>query len=696
MPTSSPPTFAQATAKWSAEINRLQKARLFANANATPQGNLVDLDRTAQQAGVVDASDSAGLENARTTLRQSLAAILGSAASVLLYVMHQLGTCSVIASGAQTFVDLLGDIYLYFAANNQRLTSRLFNRGQFVAGSPCLGNGVWRRCWVDSYGFPLEASFADVYKLKCVQDSNLGVLVNNEVWRLRPLPFIDNLEWGVSGRGRGQDIFCKTMSSDDTVLNNASFSDRTGSDAVPTAISFWTSNIAVVGDGSDYQIDRTNFYYLGQKESGSAGSLRIYLTRTISQALSVANIPLSLNTPYYPALMVNPTPGSYVGVVQFSWGSQSVSATVNGAALTAALSATAGAVTTGTHSYVVTFVVNGIESGYGPKSNVVTADGSHKVDLTNIPLGPAGTTARKIYRTVAGDTGSYKLAITIADNVTTTQTGASGDNVVDGSLGAVVGTLNHGTWFRLEPATLGSNVWPRNFQQQGGNSVSVTATKTSGAGTWVNIDAVQFFAFYAHAGTFAVPIAGSLAWVNEDVGTITDTEQGAAPTTGQAAGILQDWNHRGGVGSFPSCPPSPVAANCTGGVAAPTLAQSATAGVVTAGAHLVGVTFVDQNGNESGISVLSNSITFSDSLHAADFTTIPTFLGNTGSIVARKLYMNKAGTGSGGTFYYTGITLNDNSTTSATGASGISVADATLGTGTFVAAPVGVTVVDPA
>lgn len=108
-------------------------------------------------------------------------------------------------------------------------------------------------------------------------------------------------------------------------------------------------------------------------------------------------------------------------------------------ACTAALAgAGAGNVTNGTHSWYITVTgPNGIdESAVGPKSNVLNvvnnaADG--KVNLTGIPLGPAGTVSRKVYRTVTGDSGSPKLVGTISDNVTTTFQ----DNVADGSLGAV-------------------------------------------------------------------------------------------------------------------------------------------------------------------------------------------------------------------------------------------------------------------
>lgn len=90
----------------------------------------------------------------------------------------------------------------------------------------------------------------------------------------------------------------------------------------------------------------------------------------------------------------------------------------------------AGNVNNGDHSYKVTFVSPAGESVASAKSNVVTtAAGDGQVALTDVPVGPAGTTDRNIYRTDAGDAAPWKLIGTIADNVTTT----FADNIADGA-----------------------------------------------------------------------------------------------------------------------------------------------------------------------------------------------------------------------------------------------------------------------
>ncbi len=109
-------------------------------------------------------------------------------------------------------------------------------------------------------------------------------------------------------------------------------------------------------------------------------------------------------------------------------------------ALTAGVPTAGGGVTPGTHSYVVTYTAANGETIGGAASNVITAvlTTGQTVPLTAIPIGPAGTVARKIYRTVAGNAGNYLLLATIADNTTTTYS----DTTADAGLGAAAPLTN--------------------------------------------------------------------------------------------------------------------------------------------------------------------------------------------------------------------------------------------------------------
>ena len=95
----------------------------------------------------------------------------------------------------------------------------------------------------------------------------------------------------------------------------------------------------------------------------------------------------------------------------------------------------AGNIENGTHSYKTTFVTAYGETTPSVTSNVVTVVDKTlqgQVALTAIAVGPTGTVSRRVYRTVTGNAGNYKLLATIADNVTTIYT----DNTADAGLGA--------------------------------------------------------------------------------------------------------------------------------------------------------------------------------------------------------------------------------------------------------------------
>ena len=103
-------------------------------------------------------------------------------------------------------------------------------------------------------------------------------------------------------------------------------------------------------------------------------------------------------------------------------------------ALTAALQGSAGNLSAGAYLYQVTLTNATGETNNGTSSTavtVVTPATNGQISLSAIPIGAAGTTARKVYRTKAGGS-TYYLLTTIADNTTT----IFADNIADASLPA--------------------------------------------------------------------------------------------------------------------------------------------------------------------------------------------------------------------------------------------------------------------
>lgn len=102
--------------------------------------------------------------------------------------------------------------------------------------------------------------------------------------------------------------------------------------------------------------------------------------------------------------------------------------------------AAAGALSAGAYRYRLTFVTADGETDGGQASAAVTVANpsvNGQLRLTEIPLGGAEVTARRIYRTVAGGS-AYLLVATIADNSTTAYT----DNVADAALGVGIPLVN--------------------------------------------------------------------------------------------------------------------------------------------------------------------------------------------------------------------------------------------------------------
>jgi hypothetical protein len=129
------------------------------------------------------------------------------------------------------------------------------------------------------------------------------------------------------------------------------------------------------------------------------------------------------------ALIVDPAFG------YFRWPGSAAGSSSPSVELIPAPTVTAGAagnVDIGSHRWAITFVINTVESNLGNISTQLTLAAASHVQLTNIPVGIAGTTARKIYRTAANQTGPFKLVTTIADNTTT----SLDDNTADSGLGA--------------------------------------------------------------------------------------------------------------------------------------------------------------------------------------------------------------------------------------------------------------------
>jgi hypothetical protein len=91
--------------------------------------------------------------------------------------------------------------------------------------------------------------------------------------------------------------------------------------------------------------------------------------------------------------------------------------------------ASGGGLAVGAYTYAISYAAVSGTSQPGTTAVITTTSGNQRVNLASIPIGPAGTTSRKIWRGVSGGTVLY-LVTTISDNTTTSYL----DLTPDGSL----------------------------------------------------------------------------------------------------------------------------------------------------------------------------------------------------------------------------------------------------------------------
>lgn len=308
------PTRAEVEIAWRNAVKLLEETRLFGNVNAT---NFVGRQDTFEQSLESDFVNEQTSAVAR--IRALLSGVIANSSAAAVILPHMKAYCRHVVNApdiasAQAMVDA---IYKYMNDNALTVNSQDFVFGAAVAGGGNLGNGTIRRLNVDAYGYNIEAQHADVKTVTCRFDLNTGSRKHEEIFQFEgQAPGPDSLQ--VSGSG-GK-LIVSALSARNSLLGNASFSQRSGTSAAPTEITSWTSSVTV--NSTNYTFDEVN-YYRDFHGDTTPKSLNMKVTANLTQKLSLLGRKLRVDVPYLLQVSWNRAVGAATGTLLARLGAQS-------------------------------------------------------------------------------------------------------------------------------------------------------------------------------------------------------------------------------------------------------------------------------------------------------------------------------------------------------------------------------------
>ena len=215
----------------------------------------------------------------------------------------------------------------YFIDNSKTVQSREISFGSISMDGSNTGTGAIYRMPVDADNLTLEDAWAEAYRAEIELDASHGVQRNREVFLIEGAQAWPN---SLQRSGSGTEFRLACVDHRSSIVRNAGFENRSGTDAAPTGITSWTSDVAVIGDGTDYQFS-TTVYQSGRNASERRRSLQILLDRTLTQRLDLSGRGLTKGVPMYGQLAWKADGGTAgVGTLTFSIGALTVSVVISG------------------------------------------------------------------------------------------------------------------------------------------------------------------------------------------------------------------------------------------------------------------------------------------------------------------------------------------------------------------------------
>lgn len=209
-------------------------------------------------------------------------------------------------------------IYDYRADNAKLVTSRQITYTAMAAGGSNAGNGTVSRLTVDERGYNLESCHVELKTIECVQDAQNGVQKHGERFELRgSTSSKDQILRTGSGQEAKRVVVAKHAGSGEggSLAINGSFEQYNTGATHPFV--GWTA------DDETRVAQNTNYYRGYPGAPDTLYSIKLTNNVSITQKLSVANPPISRNTPYLLDIVYNRQVGAGDGTLTITLGGKS-------------------------------------------------------------------------------------------------------------------------------------------------------------------------------------------------------------------------------------------------------------------------------------------------------------------------------------------------------------------------------------
>lgn len=247
--------------------------------------------------------------------RSNLNSAMESAGSMMIPNFTDLGAA--IDAPEKNIQSIFTRLYTQMADASLAVQTRDITYGAVAAGGSNVGTGTIFRLNADERAFDIENCTTEAKEAECVADAHSGASLQEEVFSINGS---DSERDRLKITGSGAISSIRSMSARDSLLGNASFTNFSGTLAVPTAITSWTPSAI-----ADFEVDQTDFYRTDPSDGGNSASLKFKDNASVEQLWTVRNITLNPGVPYWCCLAFNRQVGTCDGTLTLTFGDQTVS-----------------------------------------------------------------------------------------------------------------------------------------------------------------------------------------------------------------------------------------------------------------------------------------------------------------------------------------------------------------------------------